>query len=266
MKPILIQHRPLPDQMLLYARADTHFLIYIYDCLRNALIDRSQSRSGSRSPSSPTPVPVQSRPNSLLETVIARSRETSLRIYQKEVYDAACGSGPAGWDTLARKWNKPLLFANNENRIGSVQRVVYRTVHAWRDKVAREEDESTRYVLILVVDYLSNNKQSYVLSNHYIFHLAEHPPNDMAALLNIFPSSAPPVIRRRAKELLDVIRNALRETLSLVVEPDVLQKPQEVAQAAASMEVVAVKESRETAGRDIWAVGTFSVLPSPDPR
>ena len=135
--------------MLLYARADTHFLIYIYDCLRNALIDRSQSRSGSRSPSSSTPVPVQSGPNSLLETVIARSRETSLRTYQKEVYDAAGGSGSAGWDTLAHKWNKPFLFAN-ENRIGSVQRV-YRTVHAWRDRVAREEDESTRYVLFLLL-------------------------------------------------------------------------------------------------------------------
>ena len=150
-KPILITYRPLPDEMLLYARADTHFLIYIYGCLRNALIDRSQSRSGSRSPSSSTPVPVQSGPNSLLETVIARSRETSLRIYQKEVYDAAWGSGPAGWDTLARKWNKPLLFANNENSIGSVQRAIFRTVHAWRDKVAREDDESTRYVLFLLL-------------------------------------------------------------------------------------------------------------------
>lgn len=88
----------------------------------------------------------------------------------------------------------------------------------------------------------------------------------MAALLNIFPSSAPPVIRRRAKELLDVIRNALRETLSSAVEPDVPQKPQEVMQAAALMEVTVAKESCETVGRDIWAVGTLSVLLSLDPQ
>ena len=145
--------------MVLYARADTHFLIYIYDSLRNALIDRSQSRSGSRSPSSSSPPPVQTGSNSLLKTVIARSRETSLRVYQKEAYDAAYGSGPGGWDTLARKWNKPLLFANNENSIGKVSRTIYRTVHAWRDKVAREEDESTRYVLTLLLRLPSNSSQ-----------------------------------------------------------------------------------------------------------
>ena len=88
----------------------------------------------------------------------------------------------------------------------------------------------------------------------------------MAALLNIFPSSAPPVIRRRAKELLDVVRNALRETLSSAVEPDVPQKPQEVVQAATLMEVTVAKESCETVGRDIWAVGTLSVLLSLDPQ
>lgn len=88
----------------------------------------------------------------------------------------------------------------------------------------------------------------------------------MAALLNIFPSSAPPVIRRRAKELLDVIRNVSRECLSSAVEPDVIQKPQEVAQTAALMEVAVVKESCDTVGQDIWAVGMLPILLGLDPH
>jgi len=31
--------------------------------------------------------------------------------------------------------------------VGAMQREVYRRVHGWRDKVAREEDESTKYVV-----------------------------------------------------------------------------------------------------------------------
>jgi exosome complex exonuclease RRP6 len=51
-----------------------------------------------------------------------------------------------------------------------------------------------------------------VLPNHYVFQLAERPPADAAALLAIF-RPVPPVVRRRAKELLDTIREAVREAL-----------------------------------------------------
>lgn len=45
----------------------------------------------------------------------------------------------------------------------------------------------------------------YVLPQHYLFQLAERPPNDIPTLLNIF-RAVPPVIKRRANELLDEIR------------------------------------------------------------
>ena len=32
--------RPLPDEMLKYAREDTHYLLFIYDCLRKELIEK----------------------------------------------------------------------------------------------------------------------------------------------------------------------------------------------------------------------------------
>ncbi|KAG5335992.1 hypothetical protein C0989_012393 [Termitomyces sp. Mn162] len=192
--------RPLPKEMLEYARSDTHFLLYIYDNLRNALLDRAQSRAQSRaesrSPSGSPPRASTTEDTSrvLIKQVLAKSMETSLRTYEKEVYDAEGGTGSNGWDTLARKWNKGALLAGGPDvGVSALQRAVYQAVHKWREMVARMDDESTRYVL----------------ANHFLFQLAEQPPADMAALLGVF-RSVPPVIRKYAKELLEVIRDCVK--------------------------------------------------------
>ncbi|KAK7676364.1 hypothetical protein QCA50_020668 [Cerrena zonata] len=220
--------RPLPQEMLDYARSDTHYLLFIYDNLRNALLDRSQSRSQSRiaSPSGQddvqTPVPPPS-PDSMLRDVLSRSEDTALRVYEKEVYDAETGQGPGGWDTLAKKWNKSLSGGQD----GAKRMEAYKRIHGWRDRVAREEDESTRYVL----------------PNHYVFLLSERPPNDLAALLAMF-SSVPPVIRRRAKELMDEIRAATQSQTT----PD------------APMEVSSVNEEPQVSSSDVKALDTGSSI------
>ncbi|KAH9042099.1 ribonuclease H-like domain-containing protein [Lactarius pseudohatsudake] len=171
--------RPLPDEMLKYARADTHFLLYVYDNLRNALLDRAVSRGASPTSRAGSPT----APDAFVREVLSRSAETALRVYSPDPYDAEGGTGFNGWDSLARRWNKPTLGIDGAP---TVQREVFRAVHVWRDRVAREEDESTW--------------------------LVEQPPADMAALLHALPST--PVVRRRAKELLDVIRGAVRNGLS----------------------------------------------------
>ncbi|EIN12508.1 hypothetical protein PUNSTDRAFT_97267 [Punctularia strigosozonata HHB-11173 SS5] len=189
--------RPLPQEMLDYARSDTHYLLYIYDHLRHALLERGTSPAFAAY----TPVditletPISHLTPSdgatwLLREVLARSAQTTLRTFERELYDADNGTGPAGWDTLARKWNK------SAGAMPPVQRAVYRAVHAWRDRVAREEDESARYVL----------------PNHYLFQIAESPPADMPGLLAAF-RPVPPVVRRRAKELLDIVRAAVKSEL-----------------------------------------------------
>jgi exosome complex exonuclease RRP6 len=142
--------------MLKYARSDTHFLLYIYDNLRNALLDRSQSQSRAQSPlagpSTPTSAPSTasgsgSGSRELLAEVLSRSADTTLRVYAKEAYDLNDGTGSGGWDTLAKKWNKGALLAGGPGvGVGAMQREVYKAVHWWRERVAREEDESTRYV------------------------------------------------------------------------------------------------------------------------
>jgi exosome complex exonuclease RRP6 len=81
----------------------------------------------------------------LIKQVLARSEETALRLYEKEVYDEEGGSGSNGWDTLARKWNKSALMAGGPHAgIVALQKAVYKAVHKWRDTIAREDDESHR--------------------------------------------------------------------------------------------------------------------------
>lgn len=103
-----------------YARADTHFLLYIYDNLRNALLDRAGGEP------------------SILTTCLERSQETALRVSEPQIYDAVNGQGPGGWNSLMTKWGRTLI---------GTQLAVFKAVHSWRDAVARSEDESTGYVL-----------------------------------------------------------------------------------------------------------------------
>lgn len=128
----MITHRPLPQDMLEYARSDTHFLLYIYDNLRNALLDQPSEPSSSSDPD-----------QNLMQTVLARSSETTLRTYEKDTYDPE-GGGSGGWDTMAKRWNKGGLMKGS---FGAQSRV-YRSLHAWRDRVGREEDESRMCVLL----------------------------------------------------------------------------------------------------------------------
>lgn len=128
--------RPIPQEMMFYARADTHFLLYIYDSLRNALIARA-----SRTPSpavegaedgTSTPKP---NPQRAIRQVLDLSAETALRLYSREAYDVEKGQGPMGWSNLARKIGKADVM---KQPVG----YVFKRLHHWRDTLARDLDES----------------------------------------------------------------------------------------------------------------------------
>ncbi|KAL4884657.1 ribonuclease H-like domain-containing protein [Aspergillus karnatakaensis] len=111
--------RPLPSGMFDYARSDTHYLLYIYDNIRNELLENS------------TPE------NNLVDYVLKKSKEEALQRYERPVYDAATGQGAGGWyDLMARN---PAVFSKE-------QFAVFRAVHQWRDNVAREVDEGVQCV------------------------------------------------------------------------------------------------------------------------
>ncbi|KAJ6020710.1 hypothetical protein N7540_006214 [Penicillium herquei] len=111
--------RPLPSGMFDYARSDTHYLLFVYDHLRNELIQASTPEA------------------SMIDQVNERSQNAALQRYERPVYDEANGQGQGGWyDMLCR----------TPGTLSKEQFAVFKAAHKWRDEVARAEDEGVQCV------------------------------------------------------------------------------------------------------------------------
>ena len=64
----LFWFRPLPPELIKYAREDTHYLLYIYDRQRNELLRRGNKQ------------------NNMLCAVIDQSRQLCLKKYEKPIF------------------------------------------------------------------------------------------------------------------------------------------------------------------------------------
>lgn len=131
--------------MFFYARSDTHFLLYIYDNLRNELVEKSDQADPE---------------NNRIEKVLQKSKETSLMCYKKDIYDKESGKGPGGWFTLLTK--TPQIQS-------SEQLAVFRAVHEWRDRIARKDDDSVNHVM----------------PNHVLVTISTRVPTDMTSLYGV---------------------------------------------------------------------------------
>lgn len=109
--------RPLPHEMIKYAREDTHYLLYIYDLMRIRLL-----RPSAESESSDPP---------LIE-VYKRSYDICTQLYEKELLT----------DTSYLH-----IYGMQDAELNAQQLAVASGLYEWRDVVARAEDESTGYVL-----------------------------------------------------------------------------------------------------------------------
>jgi exosome complex exonuclease RRP6 len=136
--------RPLGQELFEYARGDTHFLLYVYDNMRNELIEKSDFSDPERNK---------------VQDVLEKSKETALQRYETPIYDTEFGLGSAGWYRLYLK--TPAQFT-------AQQFSVFRAVHQWRDSVSRKEDESPLFIM----------------PNHAVFSVARYMPTDKPALFN----------------------------------------------------------------------------------
>lgn len=135
--------RPIPAEMLQYARADTHFLLWIYDHLRNALLAQAASRPPSPEPSAsalladgvPRTGTPETNPQRAMRSVLDLSAETALKLHEKDDYDPVTGRGTAGWMMGRNKYMPKAQHAESEG-------LVFVRVHQWRDQKSRELDES----------------------------------------------------------------------------------------------------------------------------
>lgn len=191
--------RPLPNEMLYYARSDTHSLLYIYDKLREELL-------------------AHGGPNAIRD-VFVRSKGTASKVYAKEPWDEQ-GDSRSGWHTLWLRHGGDLARAAPQLKsvacMGKEERLM-RRLHQWRDGVAREEDEGPQYVL----------------SIQSLMHLVFRMPTSTEEVKRAIPASFA-TVRKRAPELARVIQSELeawnadaqlreqnaQQELSAMVTPD----------------------------------------------
>lgn len=157
------RRRPLPESALKYAREDTHYLLYIYQKMRNALIENANGKSN------------------LLEAVYDRSRETCKKVYTKPLLED---------DSHMTIYRRQKL--NFDNR----QLYALREIYRWRDRIARQEDEST----------------GYVLPNHMMVQICRTLPREMQGILACC-NPIPPLVRTFLLELHMIILRAKEQPL-----------------------------------------------------
>lgn len=98
----------------------------------------------------------------------------------------------------------------------------------------------------------------FILTNNYLFQLAERPPKDMAALLSIF-KTVPPLVRRRARELLDLIQETLkvdREDRAAIETPSMQDSMTTTEVREADVEVTTI--ATDVLESKLWSNGLYS--------
>ncbi|MDP2439710.1 MAG: HRDC domain-containing protein [archaeon] len=158
--------RPLPLAMINYARMDTHYLILLYIKLKNELIVRGNETLN------------------LLRSTLLRSKELTKLRYEKE---------PLTSSSHLNVYNKSNFIFN------PVQMSVFTKLFQWRDTIARQEDESTRYIL----------------PNHILLHIAHVSPITTEQLFHCC-QVIPPYLRIHALEIVDIINEAKKQTPSAI--------------------------------------------------
>jgi len=92
----------------------------------------------------------------------------------------------------------------------------------------------------------------YVLPNHYLLKLAERPPENMASLMAFF-QPIPPIVRKRATELLGVIKGS-------VVGPGIPVSRADPQPKEDAMPVVQEVNVNSSVSAILWTKGSFHEL------
>ncbi|UNI17532.1 exosome nuclease subunit [Purpureocillium takamizusanense] len=160
--------RPIPDEMMYYARSDTHYLLYIFDRLRNELVATSDRRHPE---------------TDLIARALQRSRDLALSRHENPDYDEGTGLGPRGWFNF--------LLKQSHLGLDGEQFAMFRALWKWRDTLARQEDESPNFVL----------------GTNNLVGIARVNPPDLKALHSLLPVTAP-LARPRFKEIWELMQEA----------------------------------------------------------
>ncbi|GAA5993109.1 hypothetical protein JCM5350_007220 [Sporobolomyces pararoseus] len=197
--------RPLPKEMLHYARSDTHYLLNIYDHLRLALSSKSLS-SCDDSTVSP------------LEEVFNRSIQVSSTVFSLPPYDHETGHFESGFLIPLAKSGQlkaystalavPTLPIKTGWGPGEVRFEVLRSLMRWRENAARKEDESTRYVMGIqgVLQVVEQCKR-----------IQSGGSAELVRVLGGTRGGVSEIVRRNKEELLEVIKGTIERVEGSIV-------------------------------------------------
>jgi exosome complex exonuclease RRP6 len=166
------RRRPLPDDMREYAVSDTRYLLDIYDQLRLELESYSS-------------------PDVSIKSVLDRCKDVCLIRYDKEPFR------PLGYKFImdggkrSRKQGlAPFLKGKHEvtSELSPEQEAALKALFDWRDKTARQEDESVQYVC----------------PNAALLRIASNRPTSVSALQRLV-NPPPPLVLRRSQEILEIL-------------------------------------------------------------
>lgn len=162
--------RPLSPAMKAYARSDTHFLLYIYDQMRNELLE-SDGR---------------------LQEVLYESRQVAKRRFEYTKFRPTS-------NTSAALVYSPLMVSNSREPYSSImsqynvpafKKPLIEVLFEWRDREAKQQDESVRYIMPnqLLVTLASLNPpvdaQSVISASSYVTESVRLHADEIANLLN----------------------------------------------------------------------------------
>ncbi|CAH0481025.1 unnamed protein product [Peronospora belbahrii] len=153
--------RPLDANMVKYAREDTRYLLFVYDRIKKELL---QAGTKSR--------------ESLLFQTLQDSSKLCLQVYEKPQFTEE--------DALAV--GEKLKGTVNIRILSDLQKRVIVALYMWRDRVAREEDESV----------------AYVMPNHVLMKLTKHLPVRSDELFRAC-HPVPLLIRKHALQITNLI-------------------------------------------------------------
>eukprot|EP00347_Sterkiella_histriomuscorum_P018705 403344491 len=113
------RQRPIPEEMLKYAREDTHYLLYVYDLMRKELIQNAVKQNASN-------------PLSMYRQVLIKSNQLCQKQYEKPI---------------VKDYNYYMIVGRNKTIQSMKQISVLKMLVKLRDYIARLEDESSQYAI-----------------------------------------------------------------------------------------------------------------------
>eukprot|EP00434_Breviolum_minutum_P044979 symbB.v1.2.040237.t2/scaffold7092.1/size13377/1 len=135
------RERPLPQEMVFYARADTHYLLFCYDCLKNALL----AQSGMASTSGVNlGIAVLERAEGLQAT--DEGVQTLQGVMQKSAALCATAYAEAPLDAGGLAMSLCERFGSKQRPLEPKQMNALKALAEWRDTLARNLDESLNFV------------------------------------------------------------------------------------------------------------------------